>query len=503
MPVNQAADANAQVSNQRSAGSDVGVEAGAALDGLRQPQRQRGAALAPWSLQRRLRRDMLGLLAAVWLVASIAACVALRHETDEVLDSALAETAQRLLLLPESALSHPDAAAHLAQTGAHEEFVVYQVYDGQRQLRLRSHEAPTAPLDSDGRDGLRRSNGWLVLTLNASDGQHSAQVAERISHRWEVLWASGAWLLALLTALLPLAALTLTWLLRRAFASLEPTRRELAGRPSHDLRPLCSGDAPAELQTWLSTVNDLLARVAGLVESERSFAANAAHELRTPLAAASAQAQRLALSCTDMANRNQAQALRRRLDRLAQLTARLLQMARIEAGVALLRQPVDLEQLAVLVLDEFADTQRSVRLKLQVLGGGGSMQVHADVDALGIALRNLIDNALSHGGDTGVVTVRVGDLMLQVEDDGPGVPADRLPHLVRKFDRGGNRHSLLGSGLGLSMVDTIVRQTGAGLELLSPVAEGRGFCATIRFDVHRAPTSPSGEDAHRAVPHAG
>lgn len=142
-------------------------------------------------------------------------------------------------------------------------------------------------------------------------------------------------------------------------------------------------------------------------------------------------------------------------------------------------------QLGVLVVDEFADMQRSGRLKLHVLGSCPSTLVLGDIDALGIALRNLIDNALRHGGELGVVTVRVKDRTLQVEDDGPGVPSVRLPHLVRKFDRGGNRHSLLGSGLGLAMVDTIVRQTGAQLQLLSPVAGGRGFCATIRFDVDR------------------
>jgi two-component system OmpR family sensor kinase len=424
----------------------------------------------------------------VWLVASIAVCVALKHETDEVLDSALAETAQRLLLLPDSALSSRDTAAHLAQIGAHEEFVVYQVYDGQGQLRLRSHEAPSVPMDSDSRDGLRRGNGWLVLTLNASSGHRRAQVAERSSHRWEVMWASAAWLLALLMALLPLAAGILAWLLRRAFATLDRARSELAGRPPHDLRPLGSAGAPAELQPWLSTVNDLLARVAGLVESERSFTASAAHELRTPLAAASAQAQRLERSCPDTASRDQAQALRMRLDRLTQMTARLLQMARIEAGVALHRQPIDLVQLAVLVLDEFAHMHRIGRLKLHVRGTGNSMPVHGDIDALGIALRNLVDNALRHGGETNVVTVRVDDRMLQVEDDGSGVPSDRLPDLVRKFDRGGNRKSLLGSGLGLSMVDTIVRQTGAKLELHSPLWEGRGFCATIHFDADQKTT---------------
>ena len=82
------------------------------------------------------------------------------------------------------------------------------------------------------------------------------------------------------TAGLPLAALGLTWVLRRAFASLEPIRQELARRPPHDLRPLLVGDAPIELKAWLTTVNSLLARVGDLVEGERSFAATTAPQLQ-------------------------------------------------------------------------------------------------------------------------------------------------------------------------------------------------------------------------------
>jgi len=136
----------------------------------------------------------------------------------------------------------------------------------------------------------------------------------------------------------------------------------------------------------------LLARVAGLVDSERAFAANTAHELRTPLAGARAQARRLVHGSTDPRTREQAQALLRQLDRLTGLATRLLQLARVESGVALQRAPVDLVQPAVLVVDEFTEASRSGQLQLQVRGASGP--VSGDVDALGIALRNLIDNAL-------------------------------------------------------------------------------------------------------------
>ncbi|MBL8350476.1 MAG: sensor histidine kinase N-terminal domain-containing protein [Burkholderiaceae bacterium] len=454
------------------------------------PERQRPTARPPWSLEARLRRRLLGLLTGLWLVGTAAAGLGLWHETDEVLDSALAETAQRLLLLPETALSAPDSAESLAALGAHEEFVVYQVYGADGGLRLRSHAAPTTPLDGDRRDGLRQSGAWRVLTLSAADGSRRAQVAETTAHRYEVLWASIGWLLGMLLAVLPLAALATGWTIRHAFSALEPIRDQLGRRRPNDLRPVATERAPAELQPWLGTVNALLGRVAALVDSERCFAANTAHELRTPLAAARAQAQRLVQTSTDAATLEGAQTLLRQLDRLTRLATRLLQLARIESGVALQRGAVDLVQLAVLVADDFPDAQRSGRLQLEVLGQPTPVQ--GDIDALGIALRNLIDNALKFGGDTVQVTVRVEGQTLQVDDDGPGVPPDRLAGLVRRFDRGGSKQALVGSGLGLAMVDTIARQSGATLVLRSPLRDGQGFSASLQFD----------PDADQGTPHS-
>lgn len=447
-------------------------------------------ATAVWSLQARLRRQLLWLLGGLWLVASLATGLGLWHETDEVLDSALAETAQRLLLMPEAALAQVDSAEHLASLGPHEELVVYQVWGADGRLVLRSHDAPEQPLDPNPANGLRRAGPWLVFTLNAADGRRRAQVAETVAHRAEVLWASLGWLAGTLLALLPLAALGLGWVLRRAFASLEPIRHELAQRPPHDLRPLLTGNAPAELQAWLATVNALLTRVADLVEGERSFAATTAHELRTPLAAARAQAQRLVALSTDLPARNAAQALLRQLDRLTHLATQMLQLARIEAGVALRREPVDLVQLAVLVADDFAEAQRSGQLQLRVQGP--CPPVRGDIDALGIALRNLIDNALKHGGPAATVTVLVNGQCLRVVDDGPGAPAELVAGLVRKFDRGSNQQAALGLGLGLAMVDTVARQSGGRLVLQSPVADGRGFAADLRFDIEPEPGQEQG-----------
>lgn len=468
-----------------------------------------GGGARAWRLQTRLRRQLLALLATLWLLGTGAAALGLWHETDEVLDSALAETAQRLLMLPDPALIEPDSAERLATMGRHREFVVYQVFGADGALVLRSHDAPVRPLDPGAPDGLRSAGPWWVLTLGSPDGRRRAQVAETLDHRHEVLWGSVGWLLGTLLALLPLAWLGVGWMLRRGFATLEPARHALADRalvgavrPADDalapIPPAAAGAAPAELQPWLDTVQALLARLRDLVQAERAFAANTAHELRTPLAAARAQAQRLAQLSDRGPARDAAQALLRQLDRLTTLSTRLLQLARVESGAALRREPVDLAQLATLVLDDFADAQRAGRLRLLVQGR--PQPVAGDLDALGIALRNLIDNALRHGGDRAAVSVRVGDGVLAVEDDGPGVPADRLARLGRPFERAAPARGVPGSGLGLALVATIARQSGARLQLQSPRAEGRGFAATLRFatggdDPPSAQTAPAAPSA--------
>lgn len=462
------------------------------LGRLRRRGRLPAAAPHAWSLQSQLRRRLVALLGAVWLLAAGAAGFGLWTRTDEVLDGALKETAERLLMLPEAALSTPDTAERLAMLGPHDEVLIYQVHDAQAGLMLRSHRAPQTLLDAGAPDGVRRAGRWLVLTLTAPDGQRRAQVAETLEHRHAGMWAGVGWLLGVLLALLPAAWWGVDWLLRRGFDSLEPARRELAQRPLHDLRPLALHQAPAELQPWLATVNGLLARVAGLVDSERAFAANTAHELRTPLAAARAQAQRLVQASTDARSREPALALLRQLDRLTSLATRLLQLARVESGVALRHEPVDLVQLAVLVIDEFTDATRSGHLRLQVRGA--TVPVSGDVDALGIALRNLIDNALKHGGHDSHVVVTVAGQQLAVHDDGPGVAPGALPALVRPFERGPG-HALQGSGLGLAMVDTIARQSGARLALQSPVADGKGFAAVLEFQA--SPTDSGPADAAR------
>lgn len=432
---------------------------------------------AAWSLEARLRTRLWALLTVLWLAASAVALIGVRHETEEVLDSALEETAQRLLVLPEKALGDDEGDSLTAEIGSHEEHVIYQVFDGHGRLRLRSHQAPTQALAPSATQGFTDLPHWRAVALTRDDGRRRVLVAEAADHRRDMLAVTGLWMLMPLLALLPLAALALHWLLRTDFRSIERTRDMVLHRPATDLSLVPAVDAPLELRRLIATVNSLLDRTRELLDAERLFAARSAHELRTPLAAARAQAQRLLAATQDEGARGHGHRLLAQLDKLTALSARRLQLARIESGIAPRREPVDLVQVARLVIDEFRATPGWARPRLQA--DVPAAMVQGDIDALAIAVRNLIDNALKHGGPQARVEVRFGESSITIVDDGPGADALTLERLKRPYERGAA--SVEGSGLGLSMVESVARQSGTVFELSSPVAQGRGPAATLRF----------------------
>ncbi|KQV53229.1 hypothetical protein ASC95_10735 [Pelomonas sp. Root1217] len=436
--------------------------------------REAGAAPA-WRLEVRLRRHIALLWLALWLLGSGAALWGMREETDEVLDDALTETGQHLAALPLAALAQAVRdPATLAPRGfgRHEEHVVYQVFDRSGQPLLRSHLAPAGPLAPPSATGLSDHGAWRVAVIDGQDTR--VLVAETLAHRREVLWESCLWLLMPLLLALPLAAWGLHQLLRRAFRSLEPALHEL--RDGHAPVPLRG--VPAELQPLLQATNAMHERLQQLVLAERDAAGHLAHELRTPLAAARAQAQVLqARWPADHEDAQRLHALIGQLDRMNRLATRLLQLARVEAGVALHREAVDPVWLAQLVIDELHSERGAARVRLQVDAPPQPWQ--ADLDALGIALRNLVENALRHGGPKARVVVRVGPGRIDVEDDGAGLAPEALQHLRLALQQPHSAPTRLGGHLGLRLAQRIAEQSGARLELASPLAGGRGFRASL------------------------
>jgi two-component system, OmpR family, sensor kinase len=203
------------------------------------------------------------------------------------------------------------------------------------------------------------------------------------------------------------------------------------------------------------------------------------------VAAARAQAQRLLAELPEGDSRDRAAALVRSLDRVNNTATKLLQLARVESGIGLAREPVDLAELASLVVDEFrhhADAMRRLHLRLPA----SPVWVQGDLDALGIAIRNLVENALKHAPDAGVEVRVEAPGTVVVKDDGPGVPQSALPGLLQPFSRA-NPH-VEGTGLGLAIVSKIAEQSRARLELVSPPPGApRGLQASLSIEAAQFP----------------
>jgi two-component system OmpR family sensor kinase len=454
------------------------------------PRPPTAPAARPWSLQSRLRKRLLIALGVLWLAAAIGALVAQQIELQELLDDGLEDSAERLLSLP-LALSAPEAAHPPRQAAKHEQDIEMQLFDREGRLLWRSHEAPVAPLARLDRGGLHNEGRWRAAVEHDEATGRVALAAQKLVDRADTVAAALPWLLLPLLGLLPLAALIVHLLLRQGFRSLEPTRDALARRDGTDLSPLPAAALPKELQPLVEAIDALLARLGRLLAAERQFAATSAHELRTPLAAAQAQLQRLLQELpAGSAAEPRAEALQRQLRRLADLSAKLLQFARVDAGVALAREPVDLRQLVHLVLDEFREGGSAAAERWTLDLPAAPVWVRGDLDALGMALRNLVENAQRHAGEAARLTLTLtADARLAVEDDGPGVPAAQLAALKKPFQRGpagAPEGGSSGSGLGLAIADAVARQSQGSLALQSPVREGRGFRATLALPLSEA-----------------
>ncbi|MCF6232327.1 MAG: ATP-binding protein [Rhodobacteraceae bacterium] len=432
------------------------------------------------SLQGRLAFAIGSSVALVWVITALITASTIRHEMDEVFDSALEETAQRILPLAVQELfgAEDDGTEQLISTlREHEEFLTYVVRDRAGRVLLRSHDANTRDFPPFQKTGFSQTETHIFYFDAALDGDFTIAVAEPLWHRDE---AARETLMALglpLFFLLPLTLGGIWLLLRIMLGPLRGFRDEVAARDGRDLTPVDTGRLPTEITPVAEAVNALLERLQRTLEAERSFAANAAHELRTPVAAALAQIQRLQAETAEDATRKRANDVEISLKRLNRLSEKLMQMARAEGASLRVDTPHDLVQVLGMVADDFAHVDHDNRLELNL--PDQPVMSRIDPDAFAIAVRNLLENALRHGDASAPVSMELGkDGTVKVVNAGSVVPPDELQTLTQRFAR--RDRNADGSGLGLAIVQVIADGTGGRLELCSP-ATGRtdGFEAIL------------------------
>ncbi|MGZ5183720.1 MAG: ATP-binding protein [Caldimonas sp.] len=417
----------------------------------------------PNSLQGRLLVLVLGLVVAVWMVTVATTWLDVRQELDELLDSHLAQAAALLVVQQARDLEGDDHGVDAPTLHRYAPKVAFQVFHEGR-LTLRSSNAPARPMIDSARraeTGFRTTTidgtAWRVFAAHGAERDVQVFVGEQVQSRNSILWAVLRSTLWPMLVALPLLAAAVWWAVRRGTAPLRKLGRTLAGRKPQVLHPVVLDGAPSEMVPTLDALNGLFGRIAELMESERRFTADAAHELRTPIAAIRAQAQ-VALGEGDDAQRNHAlRATVEGCDRATRLVEQLLTLSRLEAGTAPALAAVELGAVVRQVVADLAPQALRARQVIEV-DVGEPCPVQADPTLLAVLVRNLVDNAIRYSPREAKVKVAVARrqsrVLLSVDDSGPGILQADLDRVGERFFRViGNEQS--GSGLGWSIIRRI------------------------------------------------
>lgn len=448
------------------------------------------------SLQARLAITLGLSITVLWLAAAGLTASRLGKDFEQVYDDGLRATADRLLPIVrhdivKSRHSDDDGEEHDDEGHSRErpeidgdtdirygENVSFVVRDRSGRVLLRSGGANEADFPVRAADGfLRTATHQIYYNTNSQSGLTIA-VGEPLDQR-EAL--SRKMLLGLLSPLLVVIPFSLVVILLLVRGSLRPVRQLQKGleeRGAQDLSPLTDGGLPRELLPISAAVNQLLDRLRDAFQAERALAANAAHELRTPVAGAIAQAQRIRSETADPQTAGRASEIEATLKRLMRMSEKLMQLARAEGGRLKSDELSDIRLVVRMIADDF---ERAGEGRVSVSLPDAPVRSNLDPDAVGILLRNLVENALKHGArDRPVLVSLTPEGALRVANDGPPLPADAIDRLMRRFERGNAR--IGGTGLGLAIVKVICERTGARIDVHSPrLGQPDGVEMTIRL----------------------
>ncbi len=435
------------------------------------------------SLQARLAMAAGISVTLLWLAASAITAYLVGNEMEEVFDDGLKATAQRILPIAQHDLreglwrrdsgerdddgdeyegNHRDEKED--KEARYGEGVSFVVRDTQNEVIFGSNDVDPAIFPPFEKKGFLRTETHQIYYEAATSGGVTIAVAESLHQRDELWQKMLLGLLLPVLLIIPISLLAIVVGVRLSLHPIREFREGLLQRGAQDLSPLPDNNLPRELKPISAAVNQLLERLKAAFDAERAFAANAAHELRTPVAGAIAQAQRIKSETAEDRTSQRAMEIETTLKRLMRMSEKLMQLARAEGGRLRTDAASDLRPVLQIIVDDFARVgETRIDLKLSDQPVNSKM----DPDAFGILCRNLIENALKHGAQDKPVAVTLQqDGVLCVANDGPALPADAMSRLLRRFERGDGK--IAGNGLGLAIVKAIADRVEATVTVASP-----------------------------------
>lgn len=442
------------------------------------------------SLRLRLTLMFLGLAAVAWLCASLFAWQQTRDKLDELFDTQQMLFAKRLSTMSIDELSSTRRASppdkkvkkgHLDDDAL--AFAIFSL-DGKRLLH-DGDNGEQIPWNYR-RDGFENGrlqdddDEWRFLWLTSADGQHRIAVGQEWDYRKEMAVdiinsQLTPWLVAL-----PLMLVLLVLLLSRELAPLRRLAQSLRIRAPDSAEPLDNTGVPNEVRPLVDALNQLFARTQSMMQRERRFTSDAAHELRSPLTALKVQTEVAQLSQDDPQAREKAlNQLHEGIDRASRLVDQLLTLSRLDSLESLEDvQPVDLESLLQSAVMDIYHTARQAGVDVRLAINAQDVTRTGQPLLLSLLVRNLLDNAVRYSPAGSVVTVTLDAHAFVVCDNGPGISEDALARIGERFYRPPGQ-SETGSGLGLSIVKRIAQMHHMTATFKN--GPGGGFIAEIRL----------------------
>lgn len=471
-----------------------------------------------FSLRRRLLTLLLMGVVFFWLMTMVMSYIDAHHEIDELFDAQLMQTAQTLLGVARGneRVWHESETTELAASlHKYQRKLRFQIWRDDGRLLLRSPNAPlTAITDqsgfssssvdasTQGRDhedvsGYEKEHEsryqlhryrWRNLALWDEAHRVQVQVSENHDIRNELSGKIVSRLLLPALLGLPLLALWLWLATQKGLSSLNEVAQQISERHADHLEPVVPNQAPDEIRPMIDALNRLFARLHRTLENERRFTADAAHELRTPLAALLAHAQ-VAQRAQNTSEREHAlDQLHRGIGRTHHLVDQLLTLARLDPDDSL----VDIQHIDFSILLEEACAEqgakaleKNITLELNITHPpASSIFIAGSAALLRILLRNLIDNAVRYTPRSGQVQISLHteghDIVLAVCDSGPGIPVGDRLQVFERFKRLAGQ-AQPGSGLGLSIIRRIADLHGATVTLEDAPSALGGLKVSVRF----------------------
>lgn len=416
-------------------------------------------------------------MAVIGVCAAATSYLLARNEASDFLNNQLRQIALYVSDTP----SGPAAGLVSEEPHDPEDDFVIQVWDAAGRPLRQSHPSIDIPRQqaTGFADISTTHDNWRVYTLATPN--RTVQISQEMSVRQE-LAANAALQAALpIAILIPLALLTLSWIINRIVARLNRLAVAVASRDTAAEDPVPIDDVPAEVIPFVSAINQLLTRLRALLERQRRFISDAAHELRTPLSALQIQIDNLRHDDRDGRFAQRLAELEAGIGRASSLVSKLLRLARYDAREAApTPRPIDLVQLALDTVARLTPLAESRSIDLGITRRDEAIAIGALAD-FEIILGNLVENAVRYtplGGTVDVAVEVAGqEARVEVRDTGPGIAEEDMPRIFERFFRA-RPQDTEGSGLGLAIAKAAAERQGVRLAL-APREDRSGLVACL------------------------